>query len=99
MYLRYFYCIGNRYSVFYVNYIISQLTVMTSFFAHFLLRFNQLTNPIPQDSQKLTFNYGNLMRGKADKVLFFVDALKSTIHTASVNLEANSRYCLHTKRY
>ena len=34
MYLCYFYCIGNRYSVFYVNYIISQLTVRKKKISH-----------------------------------------------------------------
>ena len=35
MYLRYFYCcIGNRYSVFYENYIISQLTVRKKKISH-----------------------------------------------------------------
>ena len=54
MYLRYFYCcIGNRYSVFYENYIISQLTVRKKKFRTFFVAFHQITNLIPQDSQKL----------------------------------------------
>ena len=87
MYFRHFWCIGNRYSVFYENYLISQFTVRKSFFAHFLLLLiKDESHSSASRQQKLASRRTEIWWEKSK-----LDALKSTIHTAcAVNLTANS---------
>ena len=83
MYFRYFWCIGNRYSVFYENYLISQFTVRKSFFAHFLLLLiKDESHSSASRQQKLASRRTEIWWEKSK-----LDALKSTIHTASPTLQ------------